>query len=101
MISSCNPDMLKRCLPLYLFISLLAGCTAETNCQQSLRDKCLSCHGSATTCAKLGASERQWLQTIDAMITLKDDVSPQERTSLARCLSSANSSDVQRFCDSN
>ena len=99
MISSCNPDMLKRCLPLYLFISLLAGCTAETNCQQSLRDKCLSCHGSATTCAKLGASERQWLQTIDAMITLKADVTPQERTELAKCLACADSPQVRQFCE--
>lgn len=92
--------MLKQFLPLYLCIILLAGCTDESNCRQNLRVKCLSCHGSAITCAKLGASERQWLQTIDAMIALKADVSPQERTSLARCLSKTGFSDVRQFCES-
>lgn len=95
-----DPDMQKLFLPVYLFtIVLTAGCTAENNCQQTLRDKCLSCHGSATTCAKLGASKRQWLQTIDAMITLKADVSSQERTDLARCLSHAGSPGVRQFCN--
>ena len=91
--------MLKQFLPLYLFTALLAGCTADSNCQQTLQAKCLSCHDSATTCAKLGASERQWLQTIDAMITLKADVTPQERKELAKCLARADSPQVRQFCE--
>ena len=91
---------MRRSFSLYLFVALLTACTAETNCQQSLRDKCLSCHGSATTCAKLGASEEQWLQTIDAMIKLKADISPKERSKLARCLTRADSPGVREFCSS-
>ncbi|MDO5675709.1 MAG: hypothetical protein Q4G66_12475 [bacterium] len=91
---------MKHRLPLYLFIILLVGCNAETDCGQVLHDKCLSCHGSATTCTKLGASKRQWLQTIDAMITLKADVSPQERSTLASCLTQTDSPGLRRFCGS-
>lgn len=89
-----------RCFLLSLLFASVTACTADTNCQQSLRDKCLSCHGSATTCAKLGASEEQWLQTIDAMIKLKANISPQKRSQLARCLTRADSPGVREFCSS-
>ncbi|NLZ17390.1 MAG: hypothetical protein GX087_06620 [Desulfobulbaceae bacterium] len=93
--------MRKHCLPLYLFTIMLTGCTNDSNCLQSLRHKCLDCHRAATTCAKLGASQQQWLQTIDAMIALKANISAQERTALASCLSRADSLDILQFCDSN
>lgn len=93
--------MSKHSLPLYLFTIMLIGCTNDSNCEQLLRDKCLSCHGATTTCAKLGSSEQQWLQTIDAMIALKADVSSQERSALAACLSRADSPEIRQFCPSN
>ncbi len=86
-------------IPLFLAL-FLSACNSDSACQQTVKDKCLSCHALATTCNKLGASEEQWLQTIDAMIRLQADVSPQERTRLAKCLSRAQSPAMKELCSS-
>lgn len=89
-------------LPLFFVLLALplGACSSDSACQQTIKDKCLSCHALATTCNKLGASEEQWLQTIDAMIKLQADVSPQERTRLARCLARADSPAMKELCSS-
>ncbi len=78
----------------------LSACSSDSACQQTVKDKCLNCHALATTCNRLGAGEEQWLQTIDAMIRLQADVSPQERTRLAKCLSRAQSPAMKELCSS-
>jgi hypothetical protein len=69
------------------FTVVLAGCNSGESCQQVVAAKCMRCHSVATTCAKIGESEARWQDTLDAMVKLGADVTPQERKTLTKCLS--------------
>ncbi len=85
-------------LTVILATGLLNACSSGTDCHQLVQSKCLGCHNLTSTCKKIGASEKQWLQTIDAMIKLQADISLQERTALATCLSRADKSGIRTLC---
>ena len=78
---------MKNFMVTAVLVVVVTGCQSDKKCQQILVNKCNSCHGLSTSCAKVGESYGRWLGIIDAMTKLHADVSEKERKVLARCLS--------------
>jgi hypothetical protein len=78
---------IKNVLLVGFLVVALAGCRSDKGCREILVNKCSSCHGLSTSCAKVGEGYGRWLGIIDAMNTLHADVSEKERKVLAKCLS--------------
>lgn len=77
----------KNLLTVAVLSIALTGCQSSKDCREILVNKCSSCHGVSTSCAKVGESYGRWLGIIDAMNKLHADVSEKERKVLAKCLS--------------
>nr|WP_320011498.1 hypothetical protein [uncultured Desulfobulbus sp.] len=88
----------KKILIGLVLLGLLAGCQSSESCKKVLNTRCVQCHSASTSCAKVANSEKQWIETIDAMVKLGADVSKQERKTLAKCLSNPSGTDVEDIC---
>lgn len=81
-----------------VILGALLGCQSGESCHKVLKAKCVECHSTATSCAKIGQSEEWWLRTIDAMVQLGADVSKHERKVLAECLSNPSEANEELIC---
>jgi hypothetical protein len=97
-LSNFTDPSVKKFLMGIAFLALLCGCQSGESCHKVLKAKCIECHSTETSCAKIGQSEDWWLRTIDAMVKLGADVSKQERKVLAECLSTSPETNLEKIC---
>jgi len=86
-----------KALIVVVILGALLGCQSGESCHKVLNAKCVECHSTATSCAKIGQSEEWWLRTIDAMVKLGADVSKRERKVLATCLSNPSEPNLEKI----
>ena len=97
-LRDCAVCCCKLLLGAMVVVLALAACRPRVACHTLLQRKCIRCHSFSTSCAKVGASERRWQETLESMVKLGADISEQDRRTLAGCLSHPEGTDVGQSC---